>query len=184
VKRLVVIVAILGAATAVGGCVNANDIAMKLGVRPEGTVDLRNVQTRRFDTQDERKLLDSATQVMQDLGFTIAESSVDLGLIGGNKQRDAEETAQVTGQVVLTVLMALGGKHYDPLWDKEQTIRATLVLTPVEGAKSTDVRIGFDRLLTNNRGVMWRSEVILDEKIYQEFFNKFSQSVFLEAHTI
>jgi hypothetical protein len=183
-KRLIVAVAILGAASVLGGCVSANDIAMKYGVRPQLAVDFRNVQTRRYETRDEHALLSAATQVMQDLGFTISESNVEVGLVGGSKHRDAEETGQVAGQVALTIMFALMGSAYQPQWDKEQTIRATVVLTPVTGAKLTDVRIGFDRLLTNNHGVAWRAELIQEAEIYQEFFDKFSQAVFLEGQSI
>ena len=38
--------------------------------------------------------------------------------------------------------------------------------------------------MTNNHGQLWRSEIILDAPIYQEFFDKLSQGVFLEAHKL
>src|SRR3954469_265745 len=41
----------------------------------------RQLETRRFDTRDEVKLLSASTQVLQDLGFTIDESETKLAQI-------------------------------------------------------------------------------------------------------
>ena len=165
-------------------CVSANQLAMKIGAPPETAVELRTLQMRRFDTLDQTRMLLAATDTLQDLGYTVTESSNDLGLIVGSKQRDAEETGQVAGQVMLTVLFAAMGSYYNPTWDKSQSIHVTLVATPVENSKQIEVRVSFDRALTNNHGHEWRADLILDEKIYQEFFEKLSASAFLEAESV
>ena len=184
-KRSVSCIVALAILLCLPGCgMTPNEYALELGKPPENAVKLRAVQTRRYDTVDETLLLISATQIMQDLGFTISESNGQLGIIGGSKQRDAEEAGQVAGSVALSVALALLGAYVAPTWDKEQTIRATVVLTPLENSSQTDVRIFFDRLLTNNHGDLWRSEIILEPEIYQEFFAKFSEAVFLEGNEI
>ena len=175
---------------AVSACVTPNDVAMQVGAPPvlEGdnasTVSLRSLQTRRFDTLDERRLMSAATQTLQDLGFTVSESSLDAGVLVGSKQRDAEEAGQVAGQVVLSLLAALGGSYHNPTWDKEQTIVVTLVTTPIQNSKQVEARVSFDRRLTNNHGQLWRTELVLDAPIYREFFDKLAKGVFLEAHKI
>ena len=74
--------------------------------------------------------------------------------------------------------------------DKEQLIRASLVTNPVyidENDKSkcqTSVRVTFQRVVTNTQNQITRLECIEEPKIYQEFFDKLSQSLFLEAHEI
>ena len=80
--------------------------------------------------------------------------------------------------------MAALGTIHTPTWDQAQTIVLTLTTSPVENSSQSDVRVSFDRRLTNNHGQLWRSEVIIDIKIYQEFFEKFAGSAFLEAHKI
>ena len=181
----------LGLAVALSGCVNPNQVAMKVGAPPvikqegeskKSTVSLRSLQVRRFDTLDERRLLLASTQTLQDLGFTITESSLEAGVLVGSKKRDAVERDQVAGQIVIMVIFAALGSRYDPVWDKEQTIIVTLVTTPVENSKQIETRVSFDRRLTNNYGKLWRSEVITEAAIYQEFFDKLSKSTFLEAH--
>lgn len=187
VLRLSVISVLLGFALV--GCTTPNDIAMKLGQAPKAgegkpTLHYRTLQTRRFDTLDEKRLLAAATQTFQDLGYTISESSLEAGVLVGSKHRDAEESGQVAGQIVLTLMLAALGSAHNPVWDKSQDIVLVLTTNPVENSSQTDIRVSFDRRLTNNYGHLWRSELILDEKIYQEFFDKFSQSAFLEAQKL
>jgi hypothetical protein len=145
---------------------------------------LRAIQTRRYDTLDEKRLLAAATQSFQDLGYTVTESSLASGVLVGSKQRDAEESGQIAGQVILTLFAAALGSFHNPTWDQSQTILITLTTSPIKNSKQSDVRVSFDRRLVNNHGHLWRTEVITDAKIYQEFFEKFSSSAFLEAHTL
>lgn len=177
-------------ALSLSACVSPNDVAMEVGAPPvlkgenASTVSLRALQSRRFDTLDEHRLMTASTQTLQDLGFTITESSLEVGLLVGSKQRDAEEAGQIAGQVFLTLLAALAGSHHNPTWDEEQKIVVTLVTTPIENSKQIEARVSFDRRLTNNHGQLWRTELILDPPIYQEFFEKLSKGVFLEAHKL
>ena len=144
----------------------------------------RQIQTRRFDT-DEKTLLSASAAVLQDLGFNINESETDLGVIACSKQRDATTASQVVGAIFFA---ALTGAPM-PI-DKEQLIRASLITRPIhidEMDKSkcqTAVRITFQRIVTNTQGQITRREGINEAEIYQEFFDKLSQSVFLEAHEI
>lgn len=181
-----------GVALALAGCVTPNEVAMQVGAPPElkkgegekaTTVNLRALQVRRFEAPSERALLRAATQTMQDLGFVVSESSVDAGVLVGSKKRDAEESGQVGGAIATTVVMALLGVHVNPTWDKEQDIVMTLVTTPVANSRQIEVRVSFDRRMTNNYGHLWRAELVTEEDIYQEFFNKLSQATFIGVHT-
>ena len=144
----------------------------------------RQMQTRRFDT-DEEKMLSAGAAVLQDLGFTIDESETDLGLIACSKLRDATSP----GQVVSAVFVALLTGVATPV-DKEQLIRASFITFPITIDKKdkskcrTAVRITFQRIITNTQNQITRRECIIKPEIYQEFFDKLSQSVFLEAHEI
>ena len=123
-----------------GGCVpDANQAALKIGGPPEGAVELRSMQSRRFDSLDEKAMLSAATDVLQDTGFIVSEASAPVGALAGSKQRDAEESGQVAGQVAITILFALMGSNYQPQWDTLQRIHVTLVLTPVQNSKQTEV---------------------------------------------
>lgn len=148
------------------------------------SLKLRQLQTRRFDT-DEKTLLSASAAVLQDLGFNIDESETKLGVIACSKKRDATSAGQIVGAICLA---ALSGAVM-PV-DKEQLIRASLVTNPIhidETDKSqcqTSVRITFQRIVTNTQNQVTRLECIEEPQIYREFFEKLSQSVFLEAHEL
>ncbi|MCM0019136.1 MAG: hypothetical protein NBV67_04020 [Tagaea sp.] len=183
-RRVAFVGALAVATLPLSGCVDANQKALEIGQPPAGALELRNLQTRRFGTLDTLALFQAATQTLQDLGYTVTESALDVGVLVASKQRDARETAQVTGQVALTILFALMGTAYTPTWDQEQTINVTLVATPIVNSNQIEVRASFDRSLLNNHGHKWRAELLLEPELYREFFDKFSQSAFLEAERL
>lgn len=174
------IVLIIGAAVSLSACqTNPNELAMKIGAPQAGVVELRALQSRRFDSTNSVAVLNAATQTLQDLGFTIQESASSVGVLSASKSRDAQETGQVAGAVAVAVVGALFGVYVDPTWDEDQVINVTLVESPVPASSQVDLRVGFDRTVRNNKN-MYRAEIIIEPKIYQEFFEKFSQSLFLE----
>jgi hypothetical protein len=114
----------------------------------------RQAETRRFDTTDQRAMLSAAVGVMQDLGFTIEESSVAAGLLNASKVR--------------------GG----------QVIRASLVVRPSTTGPATLVRVNFQSIGMGGALQAGRAETIGDPHIYQGFFDRLSESLFLQAHAI
>ncbi len=140
--------------------------------------ELRQLQTRSFDTSSEKKLLVAGAGVLQDLGYNIDESETDLGVIVGSKDRDATETKQVAGAVLIAALSGVSV----PI-DKNQKIRASLITYPT-GKKTTKLRVTFQRIVWNTRGQVSKIQSIEDPHIYQEFFDKLSKAVFLEANEI
>ena len=51
-------------------------------------------------------------------------------------------------------------------------------------AHGVSVRVGFARIIYNTQPSMTRLEKITDKDIYQTFFNKLNQSMFLTGHAI
>ena len=138
------------------------------------------MQTRRFGTKDEEKLQRASAQVLQDLGFQIDESETKLGIIVASKSRDATEAGQVVG-AILIALLARGAST--PI-DKLQKIRASLVTKKVDNGTDTIVRVTMQRTVWNTANQISKNEGINDPKVYQEFFEKLGQSVFLTAQEI
>jgi hypothetical protein len=139
----------------------------------------RQAQTRVFETGDEAELLSASAALLQDLGFTLDESEVDLGVIVASKNRDATEVGQVVGAVAMAVLL---GTRF-PI-DDEQRIRAALVTRKLEDRRGYAVRLTVQRIVWDTDGQVSKTEPIDDERIYQEFFDKLSKSVFLEAQEL
>jgi hypothetical protein len=146
------------------------------------TVGQRQIQSRRFETRDEYFVLSACAGVLQDLGFTIDETAPDSGLLIASKDRDAVEAGQIAGQFFLVALAAALGAQHDPVWERNQKIRISVATRVVPG--NVVVRATFQRVIWNTRDQISRVESIDDPNIYQEFFQKLSQSMFLEAHDV
>lgn len=146
---------------------------------------LRQLQTRRFDTKDERSLLSAGAALLQDLGFTIEASSTDLGLIVVSKDRSAVEAGQVTTSIVIGLLTSAVGAPVFMPWDEKQKMRASLITRPYgPNNENTLVRITFQRVVWDTSKKISKTEPLNDPKFYQEFFEKLSKAVFLDAHEL
>ena len=163
------------------GCQDPNEIALKIGAPSQSAAKIRAFEIRQFDDIPSIDLLTAGASTLQDLGFTITESAPDVGVLVAEKQRDAKEAGQIAGQVALTIGLALLGGLYSPVWDETQSIHVTLVISPGAGGQDQQIRVSFDRYVTNNRGQQWRTELIDDPKIYQAFYDKILQAVHLSA---
>jgi len=160
---------------------------MRIGQPPAEALQIRDFETRHL-SGDERVLLAEATQVLQDLGYTITESSGPAGVLAASKHRDATEAGQVVGAIVVGVLFGAANMR----WDTDQVIRVTLTTWPSAGAglirastASPDVamRISFERLIRNNKGEV-RFEPLRDPGLQQQFFEKLNQSLAAQEHRL
>lgn len=162
----------------VGGCTSGGIPKDALVLKQE-SLALRQQQTRRFSTPDEKSLVVAAAGLLQDMGFSLDESEVALGVIVGSKTRSAEDTGQIIGSLFAAMLGA------QVPYDQEQKIRASLVTRPSDtNPGETLLRVTFQRIVWNNMGDVWKLETISDESVYAEFFDKLSKAVFLEANEI
>lgn len=125
-------------------------------------------------------ILSACAGLLQDLGFNIDESETKLGLIVASKQRSAVDAGQVAAAVLVAVLTGVATPT-----DKEQKMRASIVTRPVgEDGGSIAVRVTFQRIVWNTQGKVTKMEGLSDPKAYQEFFDKLSKAVFLEAQEL
>lgn len=185
-------------ATLLLGCVQAIDPADFFLLTPESLKN-RALQTRIFETANEKELLSASAAVLQDLGFQIEESEVEMGILRAAKERSAREFWQEFWQgviFVMSIAASAGGGNVITITpvDLHQQIGATLTTRPLEGDDSRyTVRILFHRTLWKGDGQSGdhhippgatRMEMISDGQIYQQFFAKLSKGLFLEAHEI
>jgi len=146
----------------------------------KATLEDRRLQTRLFDTQDEENILSASASVLQDLGFTLDESETELGLLVASKDREAVQAGQVAASILYAAMTG------DSLpYDTKQKIRASIVTYPVGAdGQRTAVRVTFQRIVWNSAGQISRLEKLHETEMYQGFFGKLSNAVFLEAHGI
>ena len=136
-KFLVICLCVLGLA----GCVSYDNYYML----DENYLARRQMETARFETNDETTILTASAGVLQDLGFTLDETETKLGLITAYKNREAGSTA---GKAAIILLAAMNGTQ--AVYDTEQKIYTTLVTTKSRESKGFNVRISFARIIWNN----------------------------------
>jgi hypothetical protein len=138
----------------------------------------RQLQTRKYNTTAEDKIINTCVNVLQDSGFTIENTELKLGTILASKEREAVESGQVAGAIVIAVIFGI------PI-DKNQKMFASIVVSPAASEKNASlVRITFSRLVWNSHNAVSKAERLEDPEVYQTFFTKLSKGLFLEAQSI
>lgn len=155
-----------------------------LRLTPEAAAD-REAQTRLYPGSGEQRLLAAGTAVLQDLGFAIDQSETRLGIVVASKERDAINEAEVVAQYALVFLSILALVPASATYAKRQEVRVSLVTRPVPGAgaDATLVRVTFQRSVYDNHDRLRRLEPVTGPELYQQFFDRLSQGVFLEEQS-
>jgi len=141
------------------------------------TLANRQLESRKYEIKNEKELLTASNSVLQDMGFNLDESAMPLGVIVASKNRDATNMVKK----VVSVISSIYGRELD--YEKDQKIRASLVTKPAAG-NGFIVRVTFQRIVSDQKGRIVRNEQISDPMIYQEFFDKLSKSIFLQAQNV
>jgi hypothetical protein len=172
------------------GCVTPTQPTELFQLTPESARN-RAMQTRLFETRDEKELLSASAAVLQDLGFQVEESVQDVGFLRATKERSAREYSQDIGRF-FAFLLSFG--HFIMPVDLHQKIAATLIARPINPeATRQEVRIMFYRVVWKGDGQADRQyippgqqkmEMLRDPVMYQQFFAKLSKAVFLEPFTL
>jgi len=175
---------LIGSVAALWGC--AGEIPKEALQLTSESLAARQMQTRRFDSSDEQALLAAGGAVLQDLGFILKTSEPGLGILVADKDRSAVEAKQVVPAIVFSiVLSALVGQGVEIPWDDRQKISSTLVTHPSgAGDSATFVRVTFRRIVWTNRNAVSKMELLDEPRFYEEFFQRLSKSVFLEAQQL
>lgn len=177
-KRLILCAA---ASAVLAGCVTVPKDSFVLTPR---LLEQRQLETRRYDGIPEADLLSASANVLQDLGFNLENSETKLGVLTASKERDATNAGEIAAAVVIALL---GGGAMS--LSKDQTIRVALVVRPAsdsEGkalARSNFVRVTFQRVVRRTDGTT-TPETLRNAGLYQDFYERLSKSVFLEAHKL
>jgi len=167
----------------IGGDNSANIEEMKAEDVLKLTADsmsLRQMQTRKFETNDYESIIQSSVGLLQDDGFNIEEVESNLGIILGAKNREAVEIGQEVGAILVALAFGIAIPT-----DKEQKLKASIVVSEAPSDKnSTIVRVTFSRIVWNNAGEVSKAQRLENPEMYQVFFSKLSKSLFLTGEQI
>lgn len=161
-----------------GACASVPDSA---GVRaPQSPVEMRQAQSRTFETADTRLVLKAALNVLQDQGFVIRHADADLGIVTAVMEwRSRQPNRGLRVLKWVTVVPTYGASLLIPSGRTEvSAIEANVNVTP-DGAK-TRVRISLVSRVTGKGGEVLRVLPVHDPLAYQRLLVGLDKAVFLE----
>ncbi len=146
-------------------------------------LQVRQFQTREFDTNDIKLVMKALINVLQDDDFIIKNAVVDLGLISASKEIDL--TAKGTSQsdfweeFFKAIFSDAKSRRNDPtIYNKLKIVEATINVS--EYGTRTKVRANFQAKILDNRGNPVEVFTVDDEKFYRDFFAKVDKGIFLQ----
>jgi predicted metal-binding protein len=137
-------------------------------------LQIREIQSRNFDTPDMKLVMKSMMNVLQDEGFMIKNAVIELGLLNSEKIIDVEDKTEA-------ILCSLSG-DCQRRWKKHQLLEASANVS--EFGQQIRVRINFQSKIIDNLGCPCKVETIKDANFYQNFFEKVSKGIFIQEQEI
>ena len=133
-------------------------------------IQIRQLQTREYDVQNETSVIKAVIAALQDEGFIISTANPELGLITAAMEvRDEDKATKGWAEF-----------WYGPGMGTYQTTKRFEASATVQKHKNViRVRINIvAKAITNAGGIVW-SQPVYDAKIYQNIFAKVDKSLFL-----
>jgi len=161
-----------------GACASVPDSA---GVRvPQSPLELRQAQSRTFETDEPRLVLKAALNVLQDQGFVIRQADAELGIVTAVMEwRSREVNRGLRTLKWIVALPTYGASLLIPSGRTEvSSIEANVNVTP-EAAR-TRVRISLVSKVTGKNGEVLSVTPVGDPLAYQRLLAGLEKAVFLE----
>jgi hypothetical protein len=137
-------------------------------------LEIRQMQTREYETQDTTMIMRAMLNVLQDDDFMVKQADTNLGFFSASKDIDTEDTF---AKVWCTLWW---GPH--ATWTENSIIDCTANVSKF--GEKTRVRVNFQVKVMNNKGGVNKVYQIDDPKYYQEFFTKVDKGIFIEEEKI
>lgn len=145
------------------------------GVTPQKTqLQIREFQTRTYDTNDTKMVLKAMLNVLQDEGYIVQNANVELGLLTATKEIDIENKGEA--------FLALFFMGANARWKKNSIIESTANVS--EFGTQARVRVNFQLKVLDNKGGILEVKQIEDEKYYQDFFSKVDKGIFIQKEKL
>lgn len=145
---------------------------------PVETLKIRSHQSRTFDVSSDKQLLQASMSVLQDMGFTIKESSAEYGVLTAVKEASAVSAGQVAGAIAIAFLCGAP----TPI-DKTQSITATMVIFDKSEGNKAIARTTFQRVIVRTDNTQY-TEIVTDQNVYKDFYEKLDKALFLEVNNL
>ena len=141
---------------------------------PERTqLEIRQVQTRTFDTQDQLLVMKAVLNVLQDDGFIVNNANSELGLISASKEIPTEKIEK-------SEMQRRFGFHIHAHF---VLIEASATINLID--RQTRVRVNFQiKFFNDDHKKLLTVSQIMEGNYYQEFFSKVDKGIFIQREKI
>ncbi|MFA4875759.1 MAG: hypothetical protein WC956_00385 [bacterium] len=143
---------------------------------PKTQLEIREFQTRDFDTKDAKLVIKALLNTLQDDGYTIKNADANLGFLSATKEID------LGGSPGYIWTWGNNNPKEEARWRKLKVIDATANVT--EFGNKTRVRVSFQEKILDNLGAVMEAHQIDDAKFYQDFFVKVDKGIFLQKEKL
>ncbi|MCE5293455.1 MAG: hypothetical protein LLF94_02420 [Chlamydiales bacterium] len=142
---------------------------------PEKTqLEIRQMQTRTFDTDQYKLVMKSVLNTLQDENFIVKNVAMDLGFLTATQEKDIEDSH--------ARMWAKMQRAESARWPKHEVIEATVNVS--EFGKQVRVRVNFQKKIMDNCASVISVSQLTDEKFYQNFFSKVDKGIFIQQQDI
>jgi len=140
----------------------------------QSQLQIREFQTKSYETTDSKMVMKAMLNVLQDDGFIVKNAVLDLGLLSAEKTVDIEKGGEK--------FWATFANGANATWKKASIIECTGNIS--EFGDTIKVRVNFQLKMLDNKGGILKVEQINDEKYYQNFFMKVDKGIFLQKEKV
>src|SRR5437667_3409706 len=137
-------------------------------------LEIREFQTRSYETKDTKMVMKGLLNVLQDDGFIVKNANVDLGLITATKEMDIANKWEAFGAV-----LAAGENGR---WKKNSIIECSGNMS--DFGSQTRVRVNFQTKTLNNKGEVMSVGQINEPAFYSTFFAKVDKGIFIQKEKL
>jgi hypothetical protein len=169
--------AVVLALALVGGACATTDGSL-VPQMPSAPLELRQAQSRTFETADARLVLKAALNVLQDEGFVIREANAELGLV--TAVMESHSTNQgLRAFKWAAILSTYGVAALLPWRDSSVTsVEANVNVSPE--ARGSRVRVSLVSKTLDKHGNVQRVEPVTDATAYQRLLAGLDKGVYLQ----
>lgn len=167
----------------ISGCATSKfpEDALRLS---ESSLEIRSMQTRTYEVEDEAVILAASIAVLQDMEYNLDEIERPLGVLTASKIADADSASEKAGLILMEIICAAGGTSCGALAtasDEEKIILTLVVLPRLAHKGEYTARITLQRIVWDKQERVKEMGIIGDPEIYRQVFEKLSKSIFLET---
>jgi hypothetical protein len=167
VTKALALLAVLPLALSLPSCASSG------ATTPASPLQVREYQSRTYETGDTKLVMKAVLNTLQDEGFTVRSADSELGLL--TAVRETNVGRKIDG---LLTLMTYRGFHYRKL----SVVEATANVSPF--GSQTRVRLSFQRRTLDDKGVTVKVEPVSEAEFYQAFLAAVDKAVFIEKEKL